>query len=123
VIEQDLGFTQEEVGGSAEFFEASALTNTSVEQVAVSDEQSLSAWRLMNCFHEDWNSKYFLADKLAKLIVVVSGNVEYFRAGPREADELGYDLHVQVAKSRFRFHALQIDDIANEIDSICFDFG
>ena len=65
----------------------------------------------------------FVPDEIAEFIVVVSRDEQDFGAGPGESYELGHDLHVQVTEPWFRFHSLEVDDVADQVNPVGADFG
>ena len=85
--------------------------------------QSFAARHFMNCFHEDGDAENFMSHEVAEFIIMITRNVEDFGSCSRESHELRHNLHVQVAKSRFRLHPREVDDVADKVDAVGVDFS
>jgi hypothetical protein len=77
----------------------------------------------MYCFHEDGDTEQVLSDEVAEDIVVIPGNKKYFGAGPCKSHQFGDHTHVHVTEPGFGLHALEINDVSNEVDSFGFYSG
>jgi hypothetical protein len=63
-----------------------------------------------------------MAGEVAKFIVVVSGYIQDVGTGPGESHDFRDDAHVRVTEPWLRFHSLDVDDVADQVDTVGFDF-
>ncbi len=56
-----------------------------------------------------------------EFVIVVAGNVQDFGSSGGEPREFRNDAQMQIGEAGPRFHALQVDDVADEINALGID--